>query len=508
MSEAIVARDLFRVHSTPEGDAAALQGLTLTVPERQLLAVVGPSGSGKTTLLRILAGLDRPSAGSVRVFGQDVAKLKRRALAAYRSRNVGYLDQHYGAALDPRLDARALVALRLRLAGASAREAERGARELLERVGLNGRSAAHASELSGGEQQRVAVCAALAHRPRLLLADEPTGELDRDNADSIFALIQELAADYGTTVLVVTHDPTAARFADRAVRIRDGRVSEELRAAGADQIVVGRGGWLRLPEELLREAGIREHAEAELAGSDLRIRAVGGPDLVAQSHKVPGPLSKIPSGVAAQARGLTKVYGEGDTARVVLDGFDARFERGSLYAVTGPSGSGKTTLLNLLAGLERPTSGTVLVDGRELTELDRAGRAAVRRDAVGYVAQQPTLFPFLSARENVELALTLRGRLDASALEILTAVGLAERAEQRVERLSAGERLRAAIARALVVEPALLLADEPTSRLDEANAAAIAELLGRLAREVGAAVVCASHDPVVLDRADEQISLA
>jgi ABC-type lipoprotein export system ATPase subunit len=505
VSEAIVARDVFRVHSTPEGDAAALQGLTLAVPERQLLAVVGPSGSGKTTLLRILAGLDRPSAGTVRVFGQDVAKLRRRALTAYRSRNVGYLDQHYGAALDPQLAARPLVALRLRLAGATPREAERGARELLERVGLDGRGGAYPQELSGGEQQRVAVCAALAHRPRLLLADEPTGELDRANADAIFALIRELAGAYGTTVLVVTHDPTAARFADRAVRIRDGRVSEELHAEGAERIVVGRGGWLRLPEELLREAGIREQAEARLADGEVRVRALSR-ELVAQSHKPAQPDASA-KGTAAEARSLTKVYGDGETARVVLDGLTARFERGSLSAVTGPSGSGKTTLLNLLAGLERPTSGSAIVGGRDLSTLDRAERAAVRRKAVGYVAQQPTLFPFLSARENVELALTLRGR-DESALEILAEVGLAERAEQRVERLSAGERLRAAIARALAVRPALLLADEPTSRLDEANAAAIGELLGRLAREVGAAVVCATHDPVVLERADEQIPLA
>jgi ABC-type lipoprotein export system ATPase subunit len=506
MSDAVVARDVFRVHSTPEGDAAALQGLTLAVPERQLLAIVGPSGSGKTTLLRILAGLDRPSAGSVRVFGQDVAKLRRRALAAYRSRNVGYLDQHYGAALDPRLDARALVALRLRLAGVEPREAERRARELLERVGLDGRAVARPEELSGGEQQRVAVCAALAHRPRLLLADEPTGELDRANADAIFALIRELAGDFGTTVLVVTHDPTAARFADRAVRIRDGRVSEELHAAGVERIVVGRGGWLRLPEDLLREAGIREHAEAELAGGDLRIRAVGRAQAT-DCYKVTDPTSETSTELAAEARGITKVYGEGDTARSVLEGFSARFRRGTLSAVTGPSGSGKTTLLNLLAGLERPTSGTAIVDGHDLSLLDRAGRAAVRLESIGYVAQQPTLFPFLSARENVELALALRGRSEG-ALEILAEVGLAERAEQRVERLSAGERLRATIARALVVRPALLLADEPTSRLDEANAAAIAELLGRLAREVGAAVVCATHDPVVLDRADEQIALA
>jgi ABC-type lipoprotein export system ATPase subunit len=506
VSEAIVARDVFRVHSTPEGDAAALQGLTLAVPEGQLLAVVGPSGSGKTTLLRILAGLDRPSAGTVRVFGQDVPKLRRRALAAYRSRNVGYLEQHYGTALDPQLAARALVALRLRLAGATQREAERGAGELLERVGLDGRGAAYPQELSGGEQQRVAVCAALAHRPRLLLADEPTGELDRANADAIFALIRELAGAYGTTVLVVTHDPTAARFADRAVRIRDGRVSEELHAEGAERIVVGRGGWLRLPEELLREAGIREHAEAELTDRELRIRAPV-PTQATDCYKVPERLSERRTGIAAEARALTKVYGDGETARVVLDGLSARFERGSLYAVTGPSGSGKTTLLNLLAGLERPTSGSAIVGGRDLSTLDRTERALVRREAVGYVAQQPTLFPFLSARENVELALTLRGR-DESALEILAEVGLAERAEQRVERLSAGERLRAAIARALAIRPALLLADEPTSRLDEANAAAIAELLGRLAREVGAAVVCATHDPVVLDRADERIPLA
>jgi ABC-type lipoprotein export system ATPase subunit len=501
MNDAILARDVFRVHSTPEGDAAALQGLTLSVPERQLLAIVGPSGSGKTTLLRILAALDRPSAGTVRVFGQDVARLRGRALAAYRARRIGYLDQHYGAALDPRLSVRALVALRLRLAGAPPRDAERAADEFLERVGLDGRNAAYPHELSGGEQQRVAVCTALAHRPPLLLADEPTGELDRANADAVFALIRDLAASYGATVLVVTHDPTAARFADRTVRIRDGRVSEELQGEGVERIVVGRGGWLRLPEALLREAGIREHAEARLADGELRVRSAS-PELVAQSDEL-APRAAPAGGTAAEARAVVKAYGR----RVVLDGLDARFERGSLYAVTGPSGSGKTTLLNVLAGLERPTSGTVTVGGRELTELDRAGRASVRREAVGYVAQQPTLFPFLSARENIELALTLRGH-DENALELLTEVGLAERAEQRIDRLSAGERLRAAIARALAVRPALLLADEPTSRLDEANAAAIAELLGRLARDVGSAVVVATHDPVVLDRADVQIPLA
>jgi len=508
--DAVVARDVFRVHSTPEGDAAALQGLSLRVRAGEVLAVVGPSGSGKTTLLRILGGLDRPSAGSVRVFELELAKLGDRALRGYRAGHVAYLDQQYTRALEPGLELREAVALRPRLVGAPKQAADARAARLLERVGLARRGGAHPEELSGGEQQRVAVAAVLAQRPKLLLADEPTGELDRENADAVFALIRELARDAGTTVVVVTHDAAAARFADRTVRIRDGRVSEELTTAGPERTVVGRGGWIRLPEELLRQAGIREHAQARLDAQSIRITATAAPGETAQVTDCylaeRDRLPPAPVGIAAEAHALGKEYG----GRVVLDAFSAAFQGGTLSAVTGPSGSGKTTLLNLLAGLELPSAGSVVVLGKALETLDRAGRAAVRREAIGYVAQQPTSFPFLSARENVELALSLRGRAataPSEALELLAAVGLADRAEQRVGRLSAGERLRATIARALAVRPALLLADEPTSRLDEANAAAIAELLGRLAREGGTAVVVASHDPIVLERADDRIAL-
>jgi ABC-type lipoprotein export system ATPase subunit len=507
MTDAVVIRDVFRIHSTREGDAAALQGLTLRVGAGELLAVVGPSGSGKTSLLRILAGLDQPSAGSVAVFGREVAKLAGRARAQYRSRVVGYLDQHYLTALDPDLDARANVALRLRLAGVSPTQAQVRVDSLLERVGLLGLADARPSELSGGEQQRVAVCAALAHRPSLLLADEPTGELDRENADAVLALVRALTREEGTTAVLVTHDPNATAFVDRAVRIRDGRISEEFHRTGPERIVVGRGGWLRLPEELLRGAGITDHAEAAREGS--RIVVTGGR---APSRARARPAARIWSArdVVAEVNGLVKTYGTGTAARTVIAGIDLRFERGTFSALTGRSGSGKTTLLNIIAGLERPTAGAVVIAGHELVNLDRAGRAAVRREAIGYVAQQPTLIPFLSARENVELALALRGHEggEEAVLETLGAVGLAERSEQRVERLSAGEGLRVAIARAVASHPALLLADEPTSRLDEANAIAVAELLGRLARERGTAVICATHDPVVLQRADRRVDLA
>jgi ABC-type lipoprotein export system ATPase subunit len=183
---AIELRDVFRVHATPEGDAAALQGLSLQVPDGEVLTVLGPSGSGKSTLLRLLAGLERPSAGVVRVYGDDLAKLPPRRLARYRAQLLGYADQHYARALAPELSARELVAVQLGLYGAPRRERLRQADELLDRVGLAAKAGRRPSQLSGGEQQRVALCAALAHRPKVFLADEPTGELDARTADQVY----------------------------------------------------------------------------------------------------------------------------------------------------------------------------------------------------------------------------------------------------------------------------------------------------------------------------------
>jgi ABC-type lipoprotein export system ATPase subunit len=190
--KAVEARDLFRLYASPEGTSVALQGLSLDVATGELLVVFGPSGSGKSTLLRILAGLDRPSAGSVSVFGHDLRTLRGRALVEYRSRTLGYADQHYARALAPELTVRRLVGLRLALLGVERVERERVADALLERVGLADRRDALPAELSGGQQQRVAICAALAHRPRLFIADEPTGELDAANAAEIYALIGSL----------------------------------------------------------------------------------------------------------------------------------------------------------------------------------------------------------------------------------------------------------------------------------------------------------------------------
>jgi ABC-type lipoprotein export system ATPase subunit len=492
---------------------AALQGLTLSVEPGELCVVLGPSGSGKSTLLRIVAAFDRPSAGSVTVAGTDVAALGSWASGRFRSRSIGYADQHYWRALAGELTARELVGVQLGLAGASRAERERRADELLDRVGLAARREAHPRELSGGEQQRIALCAAVASRPALLIADEPTGELDATTAREVLDLIAELVRTEGSTALVVSHDPASAERADRVVHVRDGRVSDEQLAGGGDgAIVVGRGGWLRLPEDLLRASGIRERATAHLEAGRLVVAApetasdyqTQGPP-APRNEAVPAPAkaaSVYQTQSSLQALGLTRRFGDATP----LDGVSATFAPGALTVVTGPSGSGKTTLLHLLAGLDLPDAGEVLVGDVPLSSLDRAARAELRRTTIAFVGQEGGLVPFLGARENVELGLALRGR-EGDAQAALEAVGLVEHAERPVAELSAGQRVRAALARAIAPKPLVVLADEPTARLDAANALALGTLLADLARDHGTTVVCATHDPLLIEQAGAELSL-
>ncbi len=504
MTEHIVdTKGLFAVYPGEDGGVAALQGLTLQVEEGEVCVVLGPSGSGKTTLLRVLAGLERPGVGSVVVDGLDLSRATPGLVERFRRQTLGYTDQHYWQALADELTAAELVGLPLGLVGASRSVQARRAHELLERVGLGDRAGARPGELSGGEQQRVALCAALSRRPRLLLADEPTGELDAATAAEVYELLYSLVSEHGATAVLVSHDPASAAIADRVVHIRDGRVSEQ-RDRHGEAVMVGAGGWLRVPEDILQAAGIGDRATAVAIDGRVELRAAAGAATPAGEprHVVAGA-----AGVVVEACGVTRRYG----TETALAGVDARFLPGRLTAVTGPSGSGKSTLLALLAGLDLPDRGVTLVDGVELSSLDREARAALRRERMSVVGQAPVLAGFLTARENVELGLALRGvaaeEATERAIESLAAVGLAAHAERRTGVLSAGQRERVALARAFAVRPAVVLADEPTARLDAASTLVVGGLLRDLAREAGSTVVCATHDPLLIELADDEVRL-
>ncbi|MFP6856246.1 MAG: ABC transporter ATP-binding protein [Roseibacillus sp.] len=202
-----------------------LQELSLEVPRGEFLALMGPSGSGKTTLLNLIAGIDTPTAGDLVVDGNDVARLSRARLTKWRSRHVGYIFQLYH--LVPILSAFENVELPLLLIPLSRSERRTRVDAALDLVGLADRSHHRPTELSGGQEQRVAIARAIVHDPELLVADEPTGDLDRESAASILDLLASLAKDHGKTIIMVTHDPRAAAKADRTLHLEKGRLIEQ-----------------------------------------------------------------------------------------------------------------------------------------------------------------------------------------------------------------------------------------------------------------------------------------
>ena len=218
---AVEAHELERIYASGTATVAALAGVTLAVRSGEFVAVMGPSGSGKSTLLNVIAGLERPTSGTIRVEGEDLTRLDEQALARHRAKRVGMVFQSFN--LLPRYRVVENVALPLAFAGTGRNERLAKARALLERLGMSARAEHRTNELSGGELQRAAIARALVSDPAILLADEPTGNLDSANGAALIALLEELHAQ-GQTVLLVTHDAAIAAHAGRTVRMRDGRV--------------------------------------------------------------------------------------------------------------------------------------------------------------------------------------------------------------------------------------------------------------------------------------------
>lgn len=248
--------NLVKIYKVADLEVVALQGLDLLVREGEMLALVGPSGSGKSTLMNILGGLDFPTAGRVRVGEHNLLEMTRRDQVRYRRHMVGFVWQQTARNLLPYLTAQENVELPMALAGFPARERRERAADLLARVGLGERLKHRPDRLSGGEQQRVAIAVAMANRPKLMLADEPTGEVDSASAEQIFQSLRALNADFGVTIIIVTHDVNVATRVDRVIGMRDGRTSTEIlrRREGdiaiheAEYAILDRAGRLQLPE--------------------------------------------------------------------------------------------------------------------------------------------------------------------------------------------------------------------------------------------------------------------
>ena len=417
MTVLVEIEDVFRVYPSPEGGVAALQGLSLAVERGGALRRARAKWVGQVDAAPDRRRL-RPRLGRLGSRRRRRRRLAQRGAAArFRSRSIGYADQHYWRALAGELTARELVGIQLGLGRRAGEQRDARADELLERVGLGDRGDAHPRELSGGEQQRVALCAALASRPALLIADEPTGELDAATARDVLKLIAELVREsaarrsWSATTPPRPSGPiassTSATAASRtsALPAPPATVRSWSAAAagsGSRRTCSARPGSTATPRpSFAATRSSSQPAGASVSETQAQLvpheQAVSGQPESASVSETQSPI--------VEALGLTKRFG----AEAPFERLDAAFAPGKLTVVTGPSGSGKTTLLRLLSGLELPDEGDVLLDGVSLAGLDRAGRAELRRTRLAFVGQTAGLTPFLGARENVELALELRG---------------------------------------------------------------------------------------------------
>lgn len=267
----IKCQQVVKAYSVSDHEIVALRGIDFEMEQGEMVAIIGPSGAGKSSLLNLLGGLDKPTAGKLAVDGENLLELKGKQLAEYRLRRVGFIWQNVSQNLLGHRNALRNVTLPMMLAGAPFWQRKKQAKELLDAVGMLEHIHKRPSQLSGGQQQRVAIAVALANQPNLLLADEPTGALDRENAVQVMKLIGELRERYGLTVLMVTHDMEVANYADRILTLRDGALGQDLSGQQEDR-KLDADGRIQLPDAVRTHLQVADRIAVEIRPEGILLR--------------------------------------------------------------------------------------------------------------------------------------------------------------------------------------------------------------------------------------------
>jgi peptide/nickel transport system ATP-binding protein len=481
--------------------APAVRGVSFDVNRGEVVALVGESGSGKTTVAHSVIGLLPPEGvvtnGSVQLRGRDITRLRERQLRGIRGAQISLIPQDPTVSLNPvkRIGDQIAEGIRIH-EKVGRRTALAQSLELLDAVAIDRpalRAQQYPHELSGGMRQRVLIAIALACNPALIVADEPTSALDVTVQRTVLDSLQALTSERGTSVLLVTHDlGVAVDRADRIVVMNKGKVVEE---GPAVDIV-------RRPSHSYTRQLISD------APSLTALRAVAATGSGGDGAATPA--TGQDGAALITLAGLTKrfhviVPNVGRTDILAVDGVDLSITRGTTTALVGESGSGKSTIARIIAGLEAPTSGTVILDGADLGQLTGAARRRAR-SRIKFVYQNPyaSLDPRFTVGDIIEEPLRVasgsgRGDRQRRVREILDHVALPESyLARRPAELSGGQRQRVAIARALVLRPELVVLDEPVSALDVTVQAQILRLLASLQAEFGLTYLLISHDLAVV----------
>ena len=445
----ILVRDLFYIYKNNGESIVALRGLNLEARTGECLVIKGPNGSGKSTLVKLLTGYYVPTAGEIIVDGQDTSSLDT---AKLRREVIASLDQRGNLVKELSV----LENLDLAFSLSEAESAKESARSVLEEHGLTDLSDKYPAELSAGQRQFVSLLAALATKPKVLIADEPTGELDDSSAAVIYQMLKEVSAS--TIVILVTHDARSDKYADRIVRIRDGRISEEWKPGEPEQSVVDSFGWMRV-KEIAHEIPVRK--KQSISGEAI---------------------------LSAQELGLS--YGE----RTIFSDVSFQGRAGELIVLDSSKtpGSGKSSLLRILAGVQDASAGEVKILGQSLGSLDRSARATLRLNSMSYLGQREVGVEHLSLSDFLE-----RTTVDLGS-------ALNSRRKSPMNTFSGGERARIELTKIIADARPILLLDEPTSQMDEKKVSEVIGLLYEYLSNGGLAVVSTRNEQL-LREADQFI---
>ena len=490
-------RDVVKSYATGDGPFIALDGITLDVCAGEFLGITGKSGAGKTTLLNMISGVSELTSGEVLFRAQDetgvisIHGMDEDALAVWRGSNVGIVYQSFE--LMPTLNLVENVMLPQDFAGVYHPVISKArALELLELVDIVEHAYKIPAHISGGQKQRVAIARALVNDPPLIIADEPTGNLDTATAEMIFQIFEKLVSQ-GKTIIMVTHDESLSDRFSRRLKIVDGKLGNNSTNNASGKIK---------------------------KTNPPRVKIFSGANPFGEIINGNGNKNGKPRAASASAgnqpaillQNVVKTYENAAGKFAALKGVDLQFEYGQFVSIVGKSGCGKSTLLNMITGIDHPSSGKVLVGGDDIYAMTESQRALWRGQNMGVVFQFFQLLPTLTLLENVMLPMDYCkvysfGERPDRAMELLKMVGLEEQAHKLPGNVSSGQQQSAAIARALATDPPIILADEPTGNLDSRSADVILNLFEKLARD-GKTILIVTHDPSLTKRTDQTIILS
>ena len=541
----IITKDLIKVYHDPltEVKVSALRGLDLYVKEGEVASIIGPSGSGKSTLIKILSGLEKPSGGTIYVDEINIAELGEKQMREFRYGRMGIVNQFIGQNLLSSLTLEKNILLPMKMRYVAREKAKKETNELIKMLNLEKIRMNPVTKVSGGEAVRASIGVAIAQKPRILLADEPTGQLDTANTNDIVETFRDLNENFGTTILVVTHDLRFRNAFKKSYIIRDGRlvgVNTDLDRSELEfiirpqesslQSIIDSSQFVRVPDEVYVSGNYKHIVEFDIhpskkfsviynpnevnANEIYEIMKKTDEDQVNELINANNKRSRVSfsevkpileqqfdypkkSEEIIRVENLSKSFPAGRMKNDVLKDLSFTVNKGDFVVISGKSGAGKTTLMNVVSGVEDPDDGNILIKGFDIVKGNLKDVADFRFHEIAMISQVNNLFDQYTVNENMFIPRLFNDRTDdlnEGIMDIARDVEIDHKITSYAAELSAGERQRAALSVALARRAPIIFADEPSANLDSRLARNIISLLMETAVKYGTTILMSTHD--------------